>query len=110
MADGADLLDVSGCGEQARAAIRQACPGASLWEGPGSGPEPVDADVIAATVEGTAAGEEPVAGAVAAAALGAWLGAALVRTRHVLAARRALDMTATIAGTRLPALTVRGLA
>jgi hypothetical protein len=109
VADGADLLDVSGCGEQARAAIRQDCPGALLWDGPGDGHEPVDADLIAATVAGTAPGAEPVAGAVAAAALGAWLGAALVRTRHVLAVRRALDMTATIVGTRLPALTVRGL-
>jgi len=51
-----------------------------------------------------------VAGCVAAAALSSWLGAALIRTRHPLQVRRALDMAATIKGTRLPARTVRGLA
>jgi dihydropteroate synthase len=56
--------------------------------------------------------DEPclVAGVVAIAALGSWLGAAIVRTRHVLPVRRALDMTASIAGSRPPARAVRGLA
>lgn len=51
-----------------------------------------------------------VAGIVAMAALSSWLGAAIVRTRHPLQVRRALDMTASIQGTRPPARTVRGLA
>jgi len=51
-----------------------------------------------------------LAGCVAAAALSAWLGAALIRTRYPVAMRRALDMTATIQGLRPPARTVRGLA
>ncbi|HEV2452598.1 MAG TPA: hypothetical protein VGS62_11815 [Streptosporangiaceae bacterium] len=41
-----------------------------------------------------------VATAVAAAALGAWLGAAAVRSRHVAAVRRAVDMAESIRGTR----------
>ena len=49
-------------------------------------------------------------GCVAVAALSSWLGATLIRTRHPLPVRRALDMTATIAGSRPPARTVRGLA
>ncbi len=47
---------------------------------------------------------------VAAAALACWLGAAIVRTRHPLAVRRAVDMAASIAGLRPPARAVRGLA
>jgi dihydropteroate synthase len=38
--------------------------------------------------------------AAAVAAVACWLGAAAVRTRHVTAARRAIDMTASIRGTR----------
>jgi hypothetical protein len=52
----------------------------------------------------------PVAAVVAAAAILTWLGAPAVRTRHVVAVRRAIDMTGSIAGTRPPALTTRGLA
>jgi len=51
-----------------------------------------------------------VAGIVAIAALSCWLGAAVVATRHVRPVRRALDMTASIRGTRPPARAVRGLA
>jgi NAD(P)H-hydrate repair Nnr-like enzyme with NAD(P)H-hydrate dehydratase domain len=55
--------------------------------------------------------EQPdLAGIVALAALSSWLGAAVVRTRHPLQVRRALDMAAAIKGTRLPARTVLGLA
>jgi len=50
------------------------------------------------------------AGIVAMAALGSWLGAAVVRTRHPVPVRRALDMAASIRGLRPPARTVRGLA
>jgi hypothetical protein len=48
--------------------------------------------------------------AVAVAAVCAWLGAAVVRTRHVAPVRRSLDMTTSIRGTRPPSWTVRGLA
>jgi hypothetical protein len=51
-----------------------------------------------------------LAGVEAVAAVCAWLGVSVVRTRHVAEVRRALDMTETIRGTRLPAWTVRGLA
>ncbi len=51
-----------------------------------------------------------LAGVVAIAALSSWLGAAVVRTRHPLQVRRALEMAAAIGGTRPPARAVRGLA
>jgi dihydropteroate synthase len=47
---------------------------------------------------------------VAAAAIGTWLGMPVIRSRHTRAARRAIDMTLVIAGTRPPARTLRGLA
>ncbi len=50
------------------------------------------------------------AGIAAMAALSSWLGAAVVRTRHPVPVRRALDMAASIRGIRPPARTVRGLA
>jgi dihydropteroate synthase len=66
----------------------------------------VDADAAAARLDPGA----PVAAVVAIAALSCWTGAAIVATRHVLAVRRALDMTASIAGARPPARALRGLA
>lgn len=54
--------------------------------------------------------DQDQAGIVAMAALGSWLGAAVVRTRHPAPVRRALDMAASIRGLRPPARTVRGLA
>jgi len=51
-----------------------------------------------------------LAGIVAIAALSSWLDAAVVRTRHPLQVRRALQMAAAISGRRPPARTVRGLA
>jgi hypothetical protein len=51
-----------------------------------------------------------LAGVEAVAAVCAWLGVSVVRTRHVAEVRRALDMTETIRGSRPPAWTVRGLA
>ncbi|HBW20084.1 MAG TPA: hypothetical protein DEH11_14290 [Actinobacteria bacterium] len=65
---------------------------------------PVDGSTAAGT--GTAA----IADILAVAAVSGWLGAAAVRTSHVAAVRRALDMTASIAGVRPPAAAVRGLA
>jgi hypothetical protein len=69
----------------------------------------IDADFVAAT-PGTPPADAPVAAVVAVAAIGTWLGVAGIRTRHAAQARRAIDMTASIAGTRPPALTIRGLA
>jgi hypothetical protein len=109
LSDGADLIDVTGLDAGERAAIRSACPGAHLWTGPRpGGADIVDADLLAAAVS-PGAGNPPAAAVAAAAALGTWLGATLIRTRHVRAARRAIDMTLSIAGLRPPALTIRGL-
>jgi hypothetical protein len=69
----------------------------------------IDADVLAA-LPGTAPEDAPVAAVVAAAAIGTWLGAAGIRTRHIPQVRRAIEMTSAIAGDRPPALTIRGLA
>jgi len=46
----------------------------------------------------------------AAAAVCAWLGASVLRTRHVAKVRRCADMTESILGRRPPAWAVRGLA
>ena len=46
----------------------------------------------------------------AAAAVCAWLGASVLRTRHVAEVRRCADMTESILGRRPPAWAVRGLA
>jgi hypothetical protein len=101
IAEGADLIDVTGLGEPAVAAIRARHPAARLWTG---SPAAVDADSIA-----MAAGASPAA-VVAAAAISTWLGVPAIRTRHVVPVRRAIDMTLSVAGDRLPALTTRGLA
>jgi hypothetical protein len=52
-------------------------------------------------------GTPAAAGAVA--AVCAWQGVRLIRTRHVAEVRRCLDMTESIIGIRPPALAVRGL-
>jgi hypothetical protein len=100
LAEGAEAIDVTGLTEPAVAAIRAGYPGVRLWTG---SPAAVDADSIAA-----GAADSP-AGVVAAAAIGTWLGAPAIRTRHVAPVRRAIDMTLSVAGDRLPALTTRGL-
>jgi hypothetical protein len=89
------MIDASALSGQAEEAIRARHPGARLWAG-----SPAVADVD---------GESP-ATMVATAAVLTWLGTPAIRTRHVLPVRRAIDMTCSIAGTRLPALTTRGLA
>ena len=96
IADGADLIDASGLTGPEVAALRARHPGLRLWHG---SPAATDADHA-----GTAAA------VIATAAVLAWLGTPAIRTRHVLPVRRAIDMTCSIAGTRLPALTTRGLA
>ena len=96
IAAGADMIDASGLTGQDVAALRARHPGLPLWHG---SPAVADADQAG-----------PPAAVVATAALLAWLGTPAIRTRHVLPVRRAIDMTCSIAGTRLPALTTRGLA
>jgi hypothetical protein len=98
LADGADLVDASAATQQAHAAIRASAAGRALWTGTPA--DPVDADRL----------EGSQASAVAVAAISTWLGAPIIRTRHTRAVRRAIDMTASIAGRRPPALTIRGLA
>ena len=55
-------------------------------------------------------GPAGLAGIEAAAAVCVWLGASVLRTRHVAEVRRCADMTESIAGRRPPAWAVRGLA
>jgi hypothetical protein len=100
IAEGADLLDVTGLSGQAAAAAGGLVPGMALWRG---SPAAVDADSLSGDPGSPA-------GAVAAAAISAWLGAPVIRTRHVAPVRRAIDMTLSVAGSRLPALTTPGLA
>jgi len=99
IAAGADMIDATGLSDQAAAAIRARHPGVRLWAG---APAAVDAD-------GPGGQATPVAAVVARAAVLTWLGSPAIRTRHVLPVRRAIDMTSSIAGTRLPSLTTRGL-
>ena len=94
---GADMIDAAGLSDQAMAAIRARHPRVRLWAG---SPAAVDVDSLRAM---------PVAAVVARAAVLTWLGTPAIRTRHVLPVRRAIDMTSSIAGTRLPSLTTRGL-
>ena len=111
-AEGADLIDVRGATPGALAAIRASLPAAVLWTG--SLADPLDADQLAARA-GAARGDGPAgrvtpAAVIATAAVCTWLGAPVVRSRHTRAVRRAIDMTASIAGHRPPSRTVRGLA
>jgi hypothetical protein len=107
---GADMIDATGLSDQAAAAIRARDRSARLWAG---SPAAVDADGpgVDAGGAGLDAGGQPtaVAAVVARAAVLTWLGTPAIRTRHVLPVRRAIDMTGSIAGTRLPSLTTRGL-
>ncbi len=96
IAAGADMIDDGALPAQDMAALRARHPGLRVWHG---SPAATDADRA-----GTPAA------VVATAAVLAWLGTPAIRTRHVLPVRRAIDMTCSIAGTRLPALTTRGLA
>ena len=65
-----------------------------------------------ADLEGLAdlAGSARLARTEAVAAVCAWLGASVLRTRHVAEVRRCADMTESILGRRPPAWAVRGLA
>jgi hypothetical protein len=113
-AEGADLIDVGTATPGALAAIRASLPGAVLWtDSPG---DLVDADRLAAAGAAHRGGvADPAdqvlpAAVIATAAVCTWLGARVVRSRHTRAVRRAIDMTASIAGNRPPSYTVRGLA
>ena len=113
-AEGADLIDVRGATPGALAAIRASLPAGVLWTDPRA--DPLDADKLAAAGAarpGAAAGpggRVTPAAVIATAAVCAWLGAPVVRSRHTRAVRRAIDMTASIAGRRPPSYAVRGLA
>ncbi len=119
-AEGADLIDVRGATPGALAAIRASLPAGVLWTDPRA--DPLDADKLAAAGAARGAGAaRPGAAAgpggrvtpaavIATAAVCTWLGAPVVRSRHTRAVRRAIDMTASIAGRRPPSHAVRGLA
>lgn len=118
-AEGADLIDVRAVTPGALDAIRASLPAAVLWtDSPADADrlaaEPVDTDRLAAELAGDMAPAggtpDPPAAVIATAAICAWLGAPVIRSRHTRAVRRAIDMTASIAGRRPPAHTVRGLA
>ncbi|HUL24226.1 MAG TPA: hypothetical protein VLW44_00445 [Streptosporangiaceae bacterium] len=117
-AEGADLVDVRTATPGALAAIRASLPAAVLWAGPAGGradagqpaAEPVDADQLAAAGATAPDGQVPLAAVIATAAVCSWLGAPLIRSRHTRAVRRAIDMTASIAGSRPPSRAIRGLA
>ena len=114
-AEGADLIDVRGATGGAQAAIRASLPASVLWTDPRA--DPLDADQLAAkagaarrAAAADPAGQVAPAAVIATAAICAWLGAPVVRSRHTRAVRRAIDMTASIAGHRPPSHAVRGLA
>ena len=119
-AEGADLIDVRDATPGALAAIRASLPAGVLWTDPRA--DPLDADKLAAAGAARGAGAaRPGAAAgpggrvtpaavIATAAVCTWLGAPVVRSRHTRAVRRAIDMTASIAGRRPPSHTIRGLA
>jgi hypothetical protein len=103
-AEGADLIDARDATPGALAAIRASLPAGVLWTATGAAP--LDADRLA----GNLAGRVTPGAVIATAAVCTWLGAPVVRSRHTRAVRRAIDMTASIAGRRPPSRTVRGLA
>jgi hypothetical protein len=112
-AEGADLIDVRGATPGALAAIRASLPAGVLWTDPRA--DPLDADTLAAAAARQSRAADPgtratPAAVIATAAVCTWLGAPVVRSRHTRAVRRAIDMTASIAGRRPPSHTVRGLA
>jgi hypothetical protein len=114
-AEGADLIDVRDAAPGALAAIRASLPAAVLWTDQWTDPraDPLDADRLAAAGtarRGGSAGQVTPAAVIATAAVCTWLGAPVIRSRHTRAVRRAIDMTASIAGRRPPSRTLRGLA
>ena len=60
--------------------------------------------------DGGLTGQDTAAREAAVAAVCAWLGASVIRTRHVTEIRRSVEMTESILGRRPPAGTLRGLA
>ena len=103
IAAGADMIDAHRPQRSGRGG--DPCPPSGRAAVAGS-PAAVDADGPGVTDGGQGA---PVAAVVAKAAVLTWLGTPAIRARHVLPVRRAIDMTSSIAGTRLPSLTTRGL-
>ena len=121
LAEGADRIDVTGCEPAVAAVITGRYPAVAQggrwppYGAPGPGAV-VDADLLAARAAPSDAGREAdpgeagVAAVIAVAAISTWLGASVVRSSHVRPVRRAIDMAASIAGTRPPTFTTRGLA
>ena len=76
--------------------------------------EATPAEAIALAAAGSAAVADAdggeLAATIATAAVLAWLGVRVVRTRHVAAVRQALEMVESVRGTRTPSWTRRGLA
>jgi hypothetical protein len=109
-----DAAAAGACGLPPGRLVVEVLPGAVAATSAAGWATLVDADRaawLAAAQAGPGLAERDlIAGAVAIAALSCWLGAAIVRTRYVSPVRRALDMTASIAGSRPPARAVRGLA
>ena len=68
------------------------------------------ADTDPAGADTGLAGQDMAAREAAVAAVCAWLGASVIRTRHVTEIRRSVEMTESILGRRPPAGTLRGLA
>jgi dihydropteroate synthase len=66
-------------------------------------------DFVGETLD-VAAPADRLVGTLAATAVSAWLGARIYRAHDVAATRQTLDMVASIAGTRPPAVARRGLA
>ena len=76
----------------------------------GADTDPAGADTDPAGADTGLAGQDMAAREAAVAAVCAWLGASVIRTRHVTEIRRSVEMTESILGRRPPAGTLRGLA
>jgi hypothetical protein len=69
-----------------------------------------DGGLTGQDTDAQAAAREAAAREAAVAAVCVWLGASVIRTRHVTEIRRSVEMTESILGRRPPAGTLRGLA
>jgi len=102
--------------DAAAAAVRRGIPAGRIWvqtTPAGVGPAVRAGWTVLADLEEQADLEDQpdsLARTEAIAALCAWLGASVLRTRHVAQVRRCADMTESIAGRRPPAWALRGLA
>jgi hypothetical protein len=93
--------------EQVPPALSDRRAGATLTE---AAPAEAPALIAAGQAVLADADVQELASTIAVAAVLAWLGVRIVRTRHVAAVRQALEMVESIRGTRPPSSTRRGLA